>query len=73
MSDQQWLKEFSNKLRRKMISESVLQKELSMLSGVSETTISRYLAGTQMPKVRHLIQLAKALSATIYELIPFDR
>ena len=73
MTEEQWRQEFAKKLRYKMNSQSVSQKELSDLSGVSETSISRYLAGTQEPKVYALTQIARALKASIFELIPINR
>lgn len=73
MTEERWNQEFAKKLGRKLDVAGISQKELSGLSGVSETSISRYLAGTQTPKVYVLMLIAKALNASIYELIPPNR
>ena len=73
MSDKQWMQEFAKKLQQKMKYVGVDQRTLSKISGVSETTISRYLAAKQMPKIRPVMQIAKALNASILELISFYR
>lgn len=73
MTESQWNQEFAKKLRYKMNAEEVDQKELAELSGVSETSVSRYLAGTQSPKMFAIVRMAKALSASIFELMPYDR
>lgn len=73
MTEQQWNAEFAKKLRYKMNARGVDQKELAESSGISETSISRYLAGTQSPKMFAIAQIAKALSASIFELLPYDR
>ncbi len=73
MTEEQWNAEFAKKLNYKINAMSISQKELSELSGVSETSISRYLSGTQTPKTYALTQIASALNASIYELIPLTR
>ena len=73
MTEQRWNQEFAKKLRYKLDSQGIDQRRLSNLSGISEAAISRYLAGTQTPKVYALTQIAKALNSSLYELIPFER
>jgi transcriptional regulator with XRE-family HTH domain len=73
MSEEQWREEFSKKLSSKMSVEGVNQLRLAKRSGISEASISKYISGTQTPKVYALMRIAKALNASIFELIPFSR
>lgn len=45
------------------------QREIALISGLSESTISRLLAGEHIPGQRTLIKLSKALSIPISKLI----
>lgn len=73
MSDEQWTQEFTTRLRRKMNSEGVNQRQLSQRTGLSEASISKYISGERTPKGPTLTKLAKALNASLYELIPIER
>lgn len=47
---------------RQLISErNITQKQLSQLSGITESSISRYLHGSQKPKIDIVVNIAKAL------------
>lgn len=47
---------------RQLISErNITQKQLSQLSGITESSISRYLHGLQKPKMDIVVNIAKAL------------
>lgn len=55
-----------------MASRNVNQPELSRLSGVDQSLISRYLrqdSGAKIPSVRNLTALAKALGCSLLELV----
>lgn len=70
MTEEQWMQEFAKKLKHKMDSEGVDQRELAVRSSISESTISRYISGSQMPKLYAVVRIAKVLQASLYELIP---
>lgn len=67
MTDEQWMQEFAKCLEQKMIRAGFNQRMLSQISGVSETTISRYLSASQMPKFLAVIKISKALKTNISE------
>ncbi|WP_412055326.1 helix-turn-helix domain-containing protein [Bacillus altitudinis] len=44
--------------------------ELSSLSGVSQSSISKIERGTSSPNIETLIKICKALNITLYEVLP---
>ncbi|WP_226567808.1 helix-turn-helix domain-containing protein [Bacillus stratosphericus] len=44
--------------------------ELSRLSGVSQSSISKIERGTSSPNIETLIKICKALNITLYEVLP---
>ena len=59
---------FKNKLRYYMTMRGVTQSDLSKLSGVSQTTIKRYLDGTRTASAYCVAKIAKALGCNISDL-----
>ena len=45
-----------------MVQRNITQKELSRLSGITESSISRYLRSDQRPRLDVVVNLAKALN-----------
>lgn len=70
MTEAEWRQEFTKKLQRKMDREGMDQRRLAQKTGLSEATISNYISGQRTPKIYPLVQIAKALKASLYELIP---
>lgn len=56
------------RLRNLLIRNSVNREYLSNTTGISETTISRYINGTSTPSVYNIHKIAKALKCTINDL-----
>lgn len=52
-----------------MIHKEINQKELSELSGISETTISHTLSGKTSPNTKTLSRLAKSMGISYSSLI----
>ena len=48
-----------------MTTKNITQKDLSRLSGITETSISRYLNGSQRPRIDVLLNFAKALEVNV--------
>lgn len=71
MTEIQWLNEFGNNLARMMYEYRLTGKDVSELSGISESTISKYLNKQQMPGVKAILNLSYALNCDISELIDF--
>lgn len=61
--------DFSRKLYELMKSQGFTQAELAAESGISQGSISGYLAGTSSPSLVNLRKLAKTLNCRVIELI----
>lgn len=51
----------------------ITQKELSEMTGITESAISHYVRGTRVPRGSNLIKIAKALGTTTDELLNGDQ
>lgn len=71
MSELQWLDIFGDNLARMMIESRMTQRELAELSGLSESTISRFVNKQMMPNVKSILNLSYALHCTMDELADF--
>lgn len=71
MNEMQWLDIFGDNLARLMHECRVTQRELSELSGLSESTISRFVNKQMMPNVKSILNLSYALHCTMDELADF--
>lgn len=56
-----------------MTTKNMNQKDLSKLSGITETSISRYLNGTQRPRIDVLLNFARALEVNVEYLLEEDK
>ncbi|WP_314205994.1 helix-turn-helix transcriptional regulator [Capnocytophaga bilenii] len=56
------------RLKEVLKEKGTTSKELSELLGISETSISRIINGTQTPKLETLLNIATALNVDIREL-----
>ena len=56
-----------------MTTKNINQKDLSRLSGITETSISRYLNGNQRPRIDVLLNFARALEVNIEYLLEEER
>lgn len=64
--------EFSERLRRIIAERGLTQSELSQLSGVSKSSISRYISGAWKAKQDTLYDLARALNVSEAWLMGYD-
>lgn len=73
MTEQELRTEFSRRLLRLAYQKGKYdQKELSEITGISETTISYYMNGMCLPKMGNIVKLAQALNCSTDELIMVD-
>lgn len=63
---------FSIRLREALNRADISQAELARRSGVSESSLSRYMKGDWRPSLGTLGKIAKALNTTVYEMIGDD-
>ena len=68
MTETMWLKMFGDNLTSLMREVGYSQKELAEDTGLSESTISRYMNGKATPSGYNLERLADALKCSISEL-----
>ena len=71
MSQQEWLDVFGDNLLSILEEEGVSQKELSRLTGLSESTISRYINKSQMPNVRAIINISYVLNWSFEDMLNY--
>ena len=71
MSQQEWLDIFGDNLASILEEEQISQKELSRLTGLSESTISRYINKLQMPNVRAIINISYALDWSFEDMLNY--
>ena len=71
MSQQEWLDIFGDNLLSILEEEGISQKELSRLTGLSESTISRYINKLQMPNVRAIINISYALDWSFEDMLNY--
>ena len=66
------MKEFTKRTKQLMKENGISQKELAALSGISESSISRYLSGELEPRMDILSNIARALGVTTSFLLGED-
>ena len=71
MSQQEWLDIFGDNLASILEEQRISQKELSRLTGLSESTISRYINKLQMPTVRAIINISYALDWSFEDMLNY--
>ena len=65
MSEDECKTEFSWRLRSRMQRKRVTQQDLSDMTGISQSCISGYLNGTNMPSFYKADKIAKALGCSV--------
>lgn len=71
MSQQEWLDIFGDNLASILEEEKISQRELSRLTGISESTISKYINKLQMPTVRAIINISYALDWSFEDMLNY--
>ena len=71
LSEEEWLREFSKNLSKKIDNSGLTQEEVSARTDISRTTLSKYINGKSAPTMLNVRKLAGALDCTISELTDF--
>lgn len=71
MTEAQWSRKFSEKVRKLMNYKGFSQRELATIAKIPENTLSRYLNGQRIPRADQIVNIAKALECSTSELIQF--
>ena len=72
MTKKQLQQKFTNNLNTIIYEYGISLKELSKITGICSTTLSKYTNGILMPTVTNLINLSIALDCDITDLIDND-
>ena len=60
------------RLKRLMSQRNMTQRDLALMSGVTEAAMSRYLAGSRQPRSETLANMATALHTTSNDLLGLE-
>lgn len=71
MTEIEWLEMFGHRLNECLRKAKMTQQELAEATGLSKSTISRYVSGMQMPFAKALINICWELEIDISDLIDF--
>ena len=73
LSEEEWRREFSRKLKRKLALKNITNMDLVILTGLSYNSICRYTRGERVPDIFTIKRFAKVLNCEdISELTNFD-
>ena len=73
MTESRWKIELGHKIYRTMMEKGILMTELSELSGVSYSTLSKYVNGHLTPGSYTLKRIASALGVEVGYLTDFEK
>lgn len=60
------------RIKEMLQEKGISQKELSELTGITESAISHYVKGTRVPRGANLVKIANALGTTADDLLSGD-
>lgn len=63
---------FGQKVKKLMAQSNISQKELSRLTGISESSISRYLNDTLKPRIDVISNIARVFGVSVAQLFEGD-
>lgn len=67
-SDDDWRINFSRKLNKLMLKHFISQEELSVKTGISRVTLSKYQNGKAVPSGANISRIAEVLQCSVNEL-----
>lgn len=71
MSELEWMDIFGDNLKSLLEEQWMSQQELADVTGISKSTISRYINKQCMPSVAALVNIAYALNCEIDDILYF--
>lgn len=72
LTEDEYRREFSDKLGKMIDRRGISQQELASIAGVSKYSISKYLRRQATPSAYVVDKLARALGCSTYELMSFE-
>lgn len=61
------------RIKEMLCEKNISQKQLSEMTGITESAISHYIKGDRVPRGTNLIKIAKALGTTADDLLSGDK
>lgn len=61
------------RIKEMLLEKGMSQKQLSKMTGITESAISNYVKGTRVPRGTNLIKIANALGTTADDLLSGDK
>ncbi len=61
------------RIKEMLDEKNITQKQLSEITGITESAISHYIKGDRVPRGTNLVKIAKALGTTADDLLSGDR
>ena len=71
MSELEWMDIFSENLVSVLQEADMTQRELSEMTGLSESSISNYIHKKRLPNAKVIVNIAYALNCSMDDLIDF--
>ena len=71
MSELEWIETFAGNLTEIIKESGYSQREVADMTGIMQSTISKYMNGKMMPSVKNIVNLAYALNCDVRELCDF--
>lgn len=61
------------RIKEMLVQKNISQKQLSEITGITESAISHYIKGDRVPRGANLVKIAKALGTTADDLLSGDK
>ena len=71
MRETEWIRIFAGNLSEIIEESGYSQKEVADMTGIMQSTISKYINGRLMPSLKNVVNLAYALNCDVRELCDF--
>ena len=72
MSERELAEEIGMNLARLLEENEMNQTQLSILTGIDKSTISKYIKGLALPTTKNLVNIVYALDCYFDDLVPSD-
>ena len=71
MSELEWIETFAGNLTEIIKESGYSQREVADMTGIMQSTISKYMNGKMMPSIKNIVNLAYTLNCDVRELCDF--
>ena len=65
MSELEWIETFAGNLTEIIKESGYSQREVADMTGIMQSTISKYMNGKMMPSVKNIVNLSYALNCDV--------